>query len=629
MSGPIHNPTEWAELTHAYGTAADVPDMLERAGSDDPMVVERALYDLAGTIFHQGWVYPATVPAVAALYNLVSKPDTHHRPQFLQLLSDIAGALWDLETHDEAEYDEPDHATILEWARAARAAVQEGVPTLMRLLDDEDPAVRAAVPFVLADFPDHDPDLVPLLLKTADIERDAGAAASMVLAVGDICCDRDDPPLAWLKARKADTRREVRAAAAVAVLWSDEDALDDDLLDAVTAEVRATESALDDQPWVLDNGRIGFLMNALDRHPVQIRLAYHALTAPDAGMRPHAVFRAAEVMRTWRAAPAELLPALADLLTTEVVRDAVWEIKKAGPDIALIADHLLALLDHSDDLVAGSALESLARAGDARCLQSLTADLADPHLSFDPSAALSGMKEHADALLDPVREFLRNPKKGTGFAGNYLTNVLSALTTWADRALPLLPDLISLLERRKSIPATANALAALGPAAAEAVPALRRHLGRKHGQQASHSAAWAIWHITGDSEEPLRYLTRPLRTGQDDTTIQHLFDLGPAAAPALPLIDQTTPQASVLTQRATGDTTRLLPHLVDAVSPTLTGMLAMCCLADIGPAAAPAIPHIREIADSPRILATGPEVIATDRTYQRTATEALARITQA
>lgn len=623
MSGRFHHTAAWAELTHAYGTATDVPDMLERAGSDDPAAAERALYDLSGTIYHQGWVYPATAPAVTALYELVSTPSTHHRPRILGLLSDIAGTLWDLEEHDGSEYDDPDLATVREWARAARLAVEAGVPTLLSLLDDGDPAVRAATPFVLADFPEHEPDLTPLLLKAAGTEDHAGAAASMILAVGDICSDRDQQPLAWFRERLTDTRREVRAAASIAALWCGADDLNDNLLHAVTTEVQAAESALDGQLWVLDGGRTRFLTSALDGHPVpQMQLAQKALAVPSA----EAVHRAGEVMRTWRAAPAQLLPALADILTNEIMRDAVWEIKQGGPDITLVADPLFSLLGNPDDLVAGSALEALARTGDSRCVQALATDLANPRLSFDPAPALRGMKQHSDALLVPIREFLDTPKKGTGFAGNYLANIVTALASWGDRALPLLPDLISLLERRKAVPAVANALAALGPAAAEAVPSLRRFLGRKHGPQVSQKAAWAIWQITGDGEEPLRFLQRTLRSALEDEDAERLFTLGPAAEPALSLLD--VERAAAIVHRITGDTERTLPHLVDAVAATPTGMLAVRCLAEIGPDAEAAIPHLREIAESPRVLASGPSTdrIATDRTYQTTATTALTLI---
>lgn len=81
----------------------------------------------------------------------------------------------------------------------------------------------------------------------------------------------------------------------------------------------------------------------------------------------------------------------------------------------------------------------------------------------------------------------------------------------------------------------------------------------------------------------------------------------------------------------TGDTARTLPHLLDGVAATPAGMLAVRCLGEIGTDAAAAVPGIREIAESARVLAGGrsADVIATDRAYQGVAADALARITGA
>ncbi|QFG22477.1 hypothetical protein [Actinomadura sp. WMMB 499] len=610
----------WSDLLHAYGPATTLPRTLQRAASNDPTVAARALDDLYATVYHQGTVYSATAPAAGVLCDLASAPDVHHRPRILELLSDIACALRDLEAQDEDEHAPDVHADLTRWAHDARAAVAAGLPGLIRLLDDADPSVRAAVPFVLADFPEENP--APLLRVKCAAEEDAGAAASMVLAAGDLGSD-----LGWLRDRTRDARREVRAAATVALLWRGTDP-DDAALRALTDEIQAAHSALDGQLWVLDGGRTTFLTAALDDRPgPQIRLARDALAVPD----PAAVHRAGEVMRTWRAAPAELLPPLAELLTGsgEIARDAVWEIKHGGPAIALVADALAPLLDHPDDLIAGSALEALARAGDARAVPALAAELAAPRRAFDPAPALAGAHAHGDALLPALRAFLAEPVKGTGFAGNLLAGVLDGLAGWDERARPLLPEIVSVLERRKAVPSAARALASLGPAAAGAVPALRGFLGRRHGRPASEGAAWAIWRITGDGDEPLRFLRSALRSGLDDDAAENLYALGPAAAPAVPLLEPLLEDptgasgAAAVVHRATGDTDRLLPHLVDAVAATPAGMLAVRGLGAIGPAAAVAVPAVREIAESPRVLAAG---IAADHAYRTVAARALARI---
>ena len=56
----------WAELTHAYGPASDVPALLRtvlRGGED----ANEAWNDLHGNIWHQGTVYEATASAIPFL----------------------------------------------------------------------------------------------------------------------------------------------------------------------------------------------------------------------------------------------------------------------------------------------------------------------------------------------------------------------------------------------------------------------------------------------------------------------------------------------------------------------------------------------------------------------------------
>ena len=65
----------WADLSHAYGSADDVPVLLRRAGSGGDEA-RAAIGDLYGKVFHQGTVYPATVAAVPFLVELAgSAPD--------------------------------------------------------------------------------------------------------------------------------------------------------------------------------------------------------------------------------------------------------------------------------------------------------------------------------------------------------------------------------------------------------------------------------------------------------------------------------------------------------------------------------------------------------------------------
>jgi hypothetical protein len=64
----------WVDLKHAYGSAADVPDLLRKLLDPDPKVRNEVLWTLYGNVFRQGTRYPATPHRAARgqAYYLVS-----------------------------------------------------------------------------------------------------------------------------------------------------------------------------------------------------------------------------------------------------------------------------------------------------------------------------------------------------------------------------------------------------------------------------------------------------------------------------------------------------------------------------------------------------------------------------
>jgi HEAT repeat protein len=88
--------------------------------------------------------------------------------------------------------------------------------------------------------------------------------------------------------------------------------------------------------------------------------------------------------------------------------------------------------------------------------------------------------------------------------------------------------------------AAVSALGAIGPAAHEAIPALQQCLGRDTGDELLSliklSATEAIWHISGDTEIPLRVATAMLIDDESNIRCEAadlLGKLGPAARPAI------------------------------------------------------------------------------------------------
>ena len=80
----------WAKLSHAYGKATDVPDLLRGLGSTSPKKRDAAIGQLAASICHQGTLFSATPAAIPFLVELLGAPKVRDKASILRLLADIA-----------------------------------------------------------------------------------------------------------------------------------------------------------------------------------------------------------------------------------------------------------------------------------------------------------------------------------------------------------------------------------------------------------------------------------------------------------------------------------------------------------------------------------------------------------
>jgi hypothetical protein len=186
----------WARLSHAYGSAGDVPGLLRDLRARDLAVCEQALTDLFASITHQGTRYPATAPAVPFLAELAAASDTPNRHHLLLLLAYAAvGTDWPSlpDGVDPGRFGDPSYAPgcgpgrrqdEVPWARAAYQAVSQEVPQLLGLVDDDDPRLRQATAYLVAWFPGHAAAGLGRLRARLGAEPDPNAAATMVVAVG-------------------------------------------------------------------------------------------------------------------------------------------------------------------------------------------------------------------------------------------------------------------------------------------------------------------------------------------------------------------------------------------------------------------------------------------------------------
>ncbi|MFE9206833.1 hypothetical protein [Micromonospora sp. NPDC007230] len=175
----------------------------------------------------------------------------------------------------------------------------------------------------------------------------------------------------------------------------------------------------------------------------------------------------------------------------------------------------------------------------------------------------------------------------------------------------------------------------LGPAAAAALPELTA-LRASDDADRQRIAARALWWISGDPDDLLGVLRNQIR---DRHSLEILAEVGPHAvelADLLPPIFDSDDEwrvihAAIAYWHITGDADPVVPTLVRYTECCPWGVLAVRALADIGPAAAAAIPVLRAHAESPyRQLwwrwGAEDSLVAEDEGWAAVCTYALARI---
>jgi HEAT repeat protein len=219
----------WAGLTHAYGPASDVPELIRALASTEADERARALHSLYGNIFHQGSRYEATACAVPFLARLAANSQIAQRDDIVLLLAalaigydeaflpagvDIAGwraGVEQVRVADPAEtlrqldawvdaarsegersvrqmrraiYDPASELRSAEDELGAYDAVRAEVPGLRGLLGDDDPGVRAAGAYLLGWFPEEATGSAAALRALLPVEAVPGVAANAIISAG-------------------------------------------------------------------------------------------------------------------------------------------------------------------------------------------------------------------------------------------------------------------------------------------------------------------------------------------------------------------------------------------------------------------------------------------------------------
>ncbi|MFB8112328.1 HEAT repeat domain-containing protein [[Kitasatospora] papulosa] len=225
-------------------------------------------------------------------------------------------------------------------------------------------------------------------------------------------------------------------------------------------------------------------------------------------------WRAVQVAGHLSGAAGDLTPRLSKLLA---------EVDSADPSQSMSAGALV------------SALGQLAGPMDARALTSaVTATVCHKqwHMTVSALNALASLGPAAACALEVVRPLADAQDISVRAAA---TAALWELEGDAGRVVPRLVELVESHRHHE----VADVLGRIGPAAAPALPRLRKMLTTDHAWTRVHAAA-ALWDIGGDADAPIVLETLLAAWAENDSTSNHvlacLSRMGPAARPVLPRI---------------------------------------------------------------------------------------------
>ncbi|MEU8788165.1 HEAT repeat domain-containing protein [Streptomyces sp. NPDC048643] len=640
---------DWASMEHAYGSAADVPELLRGLASQHPHEREAALDGMYGAVHHQGDVYDSTLACIPFLFALVRHTGLPDRGGIVELLASIGGGDVDDEPaeaggegaggsrvgEDPADPDTEDRAD--DNYAVARVAIRSGAAVFLDLMTDRDPEVRRAVPTALVRFSGAPDRVLTLLIGQLTDEHDDGVRLALVEGLGLFA--RLHPglstPAVDLLASLCAAPHEpgLRLAALGQLALCAPDRLPADLVSTVVEllHTRSRHFRPSGEPTRTSTDTLlGRLrrMRPADEEGAQLLRTLHTalgartedriallkgqLSSTDTADRCNAVWMSAGLFREWRAAYAEPVALIGEQLVSdeEQLRQAAVSVLEflfilAEP----AADRLAALVASDPDswgrgrATLGGPLRALARTGDARAVPALAEVLRQPFVPNETGYTVRHLGPAGAPLAPLLRERLADVPLDDADTFSRAAPLLSALG--ALRYADAVPEVLRLLHgtprdlrlRDSLVRALTETLIAFGPAAREAIPALRELLS---GESAVAAAA-ALWAVEGDAETVLPPLLRALATpepaGDSRTAVSALARMGPAARAALPRLRDLTDSADLWERTAAAcafwdiaaDPTPVLPVFRDAwrQNPYARGTIT-ACLVRMGDAGIPA-----------------------------------------
>jgi len=557
---------DWSALSHAYGSAEDVPHILRGLGSTDAQVRDHALDDMLGAVHHQGGVYDSTLACIPFLFELLASPAAD-RAEVVQLLTSI-GSLDDADDADSRVFaahmavklkDADDDGRGLR--ALATAAVRSQLAVFTGMLDDPDAEVRRAATTAVVRLAKQPQAAVTALATRLGIERDVQVLAALVEALGSAAVrypDQTGPvtdALTTLTTGPAES--EVRLAALGQQARVAPGRLPEDFVETVL-DLLHQRAAPASRPRS-DRPSTNTLVSALrDRMPVddtdqlvrgihrtlggdvetRTRLLSGQLRSPVETYRIQALWMAGNLFSKWRGDYTEPVTLIGEQLTSRddrIRKPALRVLTNLYGLAAPAADQLAAIVAApTSRMIHGESgsgltdpLKALLRIGDARAVTALEEVLRQRYVPAYFGQELRHLGPAARSLIGVMRERLAETDPEDA-APETTGDLMSTLGRLGDRETE--PHIHRILadpptDARSHDSIIRAGLRGLGGCGtAESVPLVRDFL---TDDAVAASAAETLWLLTHDPDPIIPVLRRHLAYANATSWVADLT--GPAA----------------------------------------------------------------------------------------------------
>jgi len=336
---------DWRQLSHAYGPATDVPEMIRGLATITPENREQVLVEVWSSILHQGSLYTATAAAIPFLIELLNEPSVSEKNHILDLLAGAAESALDVIQEDlacrDGQGDEGIKRPIPSFIPPILTAVEGEWSLYCRLLLDRDAAVRISATLLLRSMVNHRAEVAAALTQAIDTDQNDQSRAVSVLALG-LLIERDhrDDAIAQSAIAKIkevfdepDSTCAALAAAIAMVRLEIEEAIAG-LLERDWPALVTEHEFFVRLPWQEQDWPFAIIALSLKSAPeAQLNWIFKGLAYPDPKVQTAALYAAGDYCRDFDSGPLRLAPEavrLVDSPDESVRRAAVRSLKYMG-----------------------------------------------------------------------------------------------------------------------------------------------------------------------------------------------------------------------------------------------------------------------------------------------------------